>query len=76
MYLHLTSAKQMNNVEINIIYQHPLALVNNFMCRSSLESATSCRDRMLFVVLRCRFLINVTSTAYFEVIMSLSGRYF
>lgn len=36
---------------INILFQHPVALVNNFICVSSLGSRVSCRARRLSV--RC-----------------------
>jgi hypothetical protein len=33
----------------NIIFQHPVALVNDLTCRGSLEGATSCCGRRLLV---------------------------
>jgi hypothetical protein len=34
---------------MNIIFQYPVALVNDLICRGSLEFATSCRARKLLV---------------------------
>jgi hypothetical protein len=59
--------------EINIVFQHPLALVKDIICRgiSELQFPVVLADRSCDVTI---FFINLTPVKYLHLTMSLSGR--
>jgi hypothetical protein len=60
----------------DITFQHPVALVNNLICRDSLEDATSSCAHTLMVCYVVILITTVASTTCFDFIRSSSGIYF